>query len=105
MTKNRCQTTPQQRSNLARKATQARWSRTNVGQAVSLSDIASPAIPTKRQSRTANNWISTRFCLRLEQDSAGEWFLVCTSGNRLPASPAEISLWLDLQTLKQPVKT
>jgi hypothetical protein len=107
VTKIRCQTSPQQRSNLARKAAQARWSRTNVGQAVSLSDIASPAIPAKRPSRTASrskassvDWLTTRFCLRLEQDSAGEWFLLTPTGLRLPASPAEIGLWLDIESLR-----
>jgi hypothetical protein len=41
----------------------------------------SPLLSANRQSRTANNWISSRFCLRLEQDSAGEWFLGCTQSH------------------------
>jgi hypothetical protein len=90
------QTSPQQRSNLARKAAHARWSAQNVG-----ADGIRPSAPAKRQSRTAKrvDWLSTRFCLRLEQDLTGEWFLLTPAGLRLPASPAEISLWLDLQSV------
>ena len=122
------QTTPQQRSNLARKAAQARWS--HVGQAEE--KYSSPSLPSytghceansaeaispadnetrpayckprkaKSQPPTANraDWLSTRFCLRLEQDFSGAWWLLTPAGLCLPASPAEISLWLDLQTLR-----
>jgi hypothetical protein len=116
MTKIRCQTTPQQRSNLARKAAQARWSHVNGrgdangspnpnGSSIT---NGSPSLPANREPRTAkrskliahSSWLDSRFCLRLEQDSSGEWFLLTPAGLRLPASPAEISLWLDLQSLR-----
>ena len=112
-----------QRSNLARKSAQARWS--YVGQAVSLPSYTghcerNEAIPsTKRQKLKANrtDWLSTRFCLRLEQDSSGAWWLSSTQPHSplpvsaspppkrstqppLYSSPADISLWLDLQTQK-----
>jgi hypothetical protein len=91
-------TSPQQRSNLARKAAHTRWSAQNVG-ADGIRPFR-PSAPSNRQSRTAKSWISSRFCLRIEQDPAGEWFLLTPSGIRLPASPAEISLWLDIPALK-----
>lgn len=119
----RAKTTPQQRSDLARQAAAARWARVQAGQPAGLSGAGSlpgsdpgepgaaalppPAISApKRSAKSAkrkahSSWLDTRFCLQLSQDSAGEWLLRTPSGLDLPASPAEISLWLDLQVLNQ----
>jgi len=90
------QTTPQQRSNLARKAAQIRWS-ADRGSCLDQNDERLLDC-SKLINRTS--WIKNRFCLRLAQDPAGVWWLITPAGLCLPASPAEISLWLDLQTLK-----
>lgn len=80
-------TTPQQRSNLARKAAQARWDKTS-------------SQPAKKSKRTQSSWIETRFCLSLYQNDAGEWRLLTPSGLDIPATNSEISLWLDLESLR-----
>ena len=99
------QTTPQQRSNLARKAAHARWSHVNCrGDANGSPDPngsphanGSPSPPANREPRMANreprtakrvDWLSTRFCLRLEQDSTGVWFLGCTQPHSPPPACA-----------------
>jgi hypothetical protein len=96
---------PRDRSNLARKAAQARWSRVNVGQAVSLpSDSSEPQTakpdPQKKKRKQRYSWIENRFFLSLHQDSTGQWLLRTPSGLELPASHSEISLWQDLQSLR-----
>ena len=105
----RAQTTPQQRSNLARKAARARWSAADPKSAADCLGEANDLLASPREfpkskfqhpKPTQSTWLTTRFCLRLTQDTTGEWFLLTPAGLCLPASPAEISLWLDLQTLK-----
>lgn len=88
-------TTPQQRSDLARKAAQTRWSRQNSSPIVP-DGGGREGVPRKKRS-PGHTWIEQRFCLRLYQDTAGEWRMRTPAGLDIPASPAEVSLWLDLQ--------
>jgi hypothetical protein len=96
---------PRDRSNLARKAAQTRWSRTG-GEG---DPKGSPSLPGEPQNeaklrqtkrKPSCSWIDNRFCLQLIQDSAGNWLIRTPSGLELPASNSEISFWLDIESLR-----
>jgi hypothetical protein len=88
--------TPQQRSDQARKAVQARWEQARRLEMGELYTLVKPLTPEP------SPWVATRRCLRLEQDPDGSWLLLTPAGNRLPATAAEVSLWLDLQEALSP---
>ena len=103
------QTTPQQRSDLARKAARARWSLAEPKSAADCQDEANDLLALSREfpksniqhpKPAQNTWLTTRFCLCLKQDTSGAWWLLTPAGLCLPASPAEVSLWLDIQLIK-----
>jgi hypothetical protein len=45
-------------------------------------------------------WNARRSKVRLEQNEIGEWFVVIADGNPLPATDVEVSIWLELQEVK-----
>lgn len=87
-------TTPQERSELARKAAKARWAAGTGKAEAGSSAVGVDARAVRRFNR--HEWIRVRRCLRLEQEADGLWMLVTPTGLRMQASPGEVSLWLDL---------
>jgi hypothetical protein len=62
--------------------------------AISEKPVALPKVMADRHYRKELN-------VKLKQNAAGEWFLILNDGSPLPATDAEVVMWLELQELKR----
>jgi hypothetical protein len=59
-------------------------------------------LANKGLKKSAPAWQARRWKIRLEQNEAGEWWVYINDGpTGLPASDVEVSLWLELQEVKE----